>query len=185
MNKLFYFLLFLVFLFSAPEVFSQENQIRNEKYKFKLDAPAGGVSGKTADTIVQFRGTEKEHGADALFFLKRIMSFDISPVEKLEAYMKDAANVERFNNDFIGSMKIDFPDIKSLGKEFSYFNERPVVQGTYSLTTSGGSKMNGRFMLMLVKEQSSVYVFSWTSRESAYEGWNMLAEKTIASLKTY
>jgi len=179
------FLLFFVFVFSALACFAQEKQITNEKYKFRLNFPEGVFSTEDKLTLVEFRGSEKNHGSDAIFFLKRVMPVYISPIEKLETYMKEASTVEAFNKDFIETMKLSFPDIKPLGKSFSYFNNRPVVQGTYTFTIYNKSEMKGRYMLLLVKEQSSIYVFSWTSRATKYENWNKAAEETVSSLKTY
>lgn len=179
------FLLFFVFVFSALVCLAQEKQITNEEYKFRLNFPEGVFSTDDKLTLVEFRGSEKNHGLDAIFFLKRVMPVNISPIEKLETYMKEASTVEAFDKDFIESMKLSFPDIKSLDKSFSNFNNRPAVQGTYTFTMANKSEMKGRYMPLLVKEQSSIYVFSWTSKATMFENWNKAAEETISSLKTY
>ena len=38
-------------------------------------------------------------------------------------------------------------------------------------------------MLVLVKEQSSIYAFSWTSSAKTFDGWNKASEETVKSLK--
>ena len=40
-------------------------------------------------------------------------------------------------------------------------------------------------MLLPVKEQTAIYVFSWASKLSMYDKWNKEIEKSVASLKTY
>ncbi len=75
-----------------------------------------------------------------------------------------------------------FSDITSIDKSFIYFNDRPTMQGTYSFTREE-TPMKGRYMLVLVKEQSSIYVFSWTSKMSVYESWNIASENSVKSLK--
>ncbi len=69
--------------------------------------------------------------------------------------MREATTIESFDKEFIGSMKVGFPDIESLDKGFIYFNDRPAVQGTYSFTREE-TPMKGRYMLVLVKEQHFV-----------------------------
>ncbi len=110
------------------------------------------------------------------------MPINISPIERLESYMKESATIEGFDKDFIGSMKLNFPDIELIDKNFVYFNNRPAIQGTYSFTREE-TPMKGRYMLVLVKEQSAIYVFSWTSKMSLYESWNKASENTVKSFK--
>ncbi|MBA3691895.1 MAG: hypothetical protein H0W77_00320 [Acidobacteria bacterium] len=133
-------------------------------------------------TVLEFHGTKKKYGEDALFFLKRVMPLKITPMERLEFYLKEAATIEGFHKDFIGSMKVGFPDIESLDKSFIYFNDRPAIQGTYSFTREE-TPMKGRYMLVLVKEQSAIYVFSWTSKTTMYKRWNKASENSVKSLK--
>ena len=175
----------LVFAFIVSEAGAQEKQFTNEKYKFKLDLPAEALIGETGlDAVFEFRGIEKTFGQNALFFLKRVISIKMTPIEKMEDYLKQDSTVEAFDKDFISTMKQSFPDIKSLDKFFSYFNERPGIQGTYTFKV-GGEEIKGRYLLLLVKNQSSVYVFSWASRTSSFENWNKVAEKSLGSLKTF
>jgi hypothetical protein len=177
-------ILLFFFLVSFVTIsFGQGKQISNEKYKFTFTYPTDVLPTKIGEAILEFRGTKKKYGEDALFFLKRIMPLKISPIERLESFMKETATIEGFDKDFVGSMKTSFPDIISLDKSFIYFNDKPVIQGTYSFVREGTS-MKGRYMLVLVKEQSSIYVFSWTSKMSMYESWNKASEKTVKSLKT-
>ncbi len=77
--------------------------------------------------------------------------------------MKETVNIEDMNTNFIDSMKPSFTDITSIDKSFIYFNDRPTMQGTYSFIREE-TPMKGRYMLVLVKEQSAIYVFSWTSQ---------------------
>jgi hypothetical protein len=175
------FVFFLLFSFVTVS-FGQDKQITNEEYKFTLNYPTDILLTKVGEAILEFRGTKKKYGEDALFFLKRVMPINISPIERLESYMKEAATIEGFDKDFIGSMKLNFPDIESIDKNFVYFNNRPAIQGTYSFTRKE-TPMKGRYMLLLVKEQSSIYVFSWTSKTSIYERWNVTCENSIKSLK--
>jgi len=177
-------ILLFFFLVSFVTVsFSQDKQITNDKYKFTLNYPNGLLPLEDGTTVLEFRGTKKKYGEDALFFLKRVMPLKITPIEGLESYLKEATTIESFDKEFIGSMKVGFPDIESLDKGFIYFNDRPAVQGTYSFTREE-TPMKGRYMLVLVKEQSAVYVFSWTSKTSRYKSWNNASENTVKSLKT-
>ena len=187
MVKKIYSLLFSVFAFAAVGVDAQmlKKQITNDTYKFRLDLPAGVASSENAPgAVVEYRAADETLGKHALFFLKRVITLRQSPAEKMEAYMKDASTVENFDKDFIESMKQSFPDIKSLERSFAYFGERPAVQGTYSFTVDG-EQIKGRYVLLFVKEQTSVYVFSWASKTAMFDDWNKLAEKTVGSLKTY
>lgn len=175
----------LVFFFIIGFVtvsFGQDKQITNDKYKFTLNYPNGLLPLEDGTTVLEFHGTKKKYGEDALFFLKRVMSLKFTPIEGLETYLKEATTIEDFDKEFIGSMKVGFPDIKSIEKSFIYFNDRPVVQGTYSFTRKE-TPMKGRYMLVLVKEQSAIYVFSWTSKTSIYKSWNNASENTVKSLK--
>ncbi len=177
-------ILLFFFLVSFVTIsFGQGKQISNEKYKFTLTYPTDVLPTKVGETILEFRGTKKKYGEDALFFLKRVMPLNISPIERLESFMKEAATIEGFDKDFIGSMKLNFPDITSIDKSFIYFNDKPVIQGTYSFTRKE-TPMKGRYMLLLVEEQSSIYVFSWTSKTSMYQSWNKASENSVKSLKT-
>ena len=96
--------------------------------------------------------------------------------------MQETENIESMNTQFIDSMKISFPGINSTGKSFFNFNERPTMQGTYTFTRNK-IPMKGRFMIVLVKEQASIYSFSWTSKASQYESWNEASEQLVRSLK--
>ncbi len=162
--------------------FGQVKQITNEKYKFTLTSPTGLLPVEDGTTILEFHGTAEKYGKDALFFLKSVIPLNISPIERLESYMQDVANIEAMDKEFIDSMKPGFPDIKSIDKSFIYFNDRPAMQSIYSFSVRK-TLMKGRFILVLVKEQSSVYVFSWTSKVSMYESWNKASEKFVKSLK--
>ncbi len=177
-NILFFF---LIVSFTTVS-FGQDKQIINDKYKFTLNYPTGLLSLENGTTVLELHGTKKKYGEDALFFLKRVMPLKITPIEKLESYLKDAATIEGFDKDFIGSMRVGFPDIKSIDKSFIYFNDRPTVQGIYSFTIEK-TLMKGRYMLVLVREQSAIYVFSWTSKASKYKGWNKVSEHSVESLK--
>lgn len=173
---LFFFLISFVTI-----AYGQGKQITNEQYKFTLNCPADMSITEIGDTVLEFRGTKKTFDTDAIFFLKNVVTVKI-PLDKLEAYMQDAPNIEDMNKNFIESMKIGFPDIVSIDKNFIYFNDRPTMQGTYSFTKNE-IPMKGRFMLVLAKEQSSIYVFSWTAKTSMYESWNKASEKSVKSLK--
>ncbi len=176
-------ILLFFFLVSFVTVsFGQDKQITNDKYRFTLNYPNGLLPLEDRTTILEFRGTKKNYGEDALFFLKDIKTVKISPIEKLESYMKETVNIEDMNTNFIDSMKPSFTDITSIDKSFIYFNDRPTMQGTYSFTREE-TPMKGRYMLVLVKEQSAIYVFSWTSKTSMYERWNVACENSIKSLK--
>jgi len=177
-------ILLFFFLVSFVNVsFGQDKQITNDKYKFTLNYPNGLLPLENGTTVLEFHGTKKKYGEDAVFFLKRVMPLNISPIERLESYLKESATIEGFDKDFIGSMKVGFPDITTIDKSFIYFNDRPVIQGTYSFTRKE-IPMKGRYMLVLVREQSAIYVFSWTSKTSMYESWNKASENAVKSLKT-
>ncbi len=175
-------LLFFLIVNFVTVSFGQDKQIINDNYKFTLNYPTGLLSLENGTTVLELHGTKKKYGEDALFFLKRVMPLKITPIEKLESYLKDAATIEGFDKDFIGSMKEGFPDTKSIDKSFIYFNDKPAVQGTYSFTREK-TPMKGRYILVLVKEQSAIYVFSWTSKTSMYESWNKASENSVKSLK--
>jgi hypothetical protein len=175
----------LLFFFLTAFVtasFAQDKQVINEKHKFTLNYPNGLSPHEDGTNVLDFRGTKKSYGEDSVFFLKKIIPMFISPIERLEGYMKEPANIEAMGNDFIESMKSGFPDIVSTDNSFTYFNDRPAMQCTYSFT-SGKTPMKGRFVLMLVKEQSSIYAFSWASKMSLYESWNKTSENSVKSLK--
>ena len=174
-------LLFFFIVGFVTVSFGQDNQITNDKYKFTLSYPNGLLPLENGTTVLEFHGTKKKYGEDAIFFLKRIMPLKITPIEDIEPYLKDAATLEGFDKDFIGSMRVGFPDIESIEKSFIYFNDRPAVQGTYSFTREK-TLMKGRYMLVLVREQSAIYVFSWTSKRSKYKGWNKVSENSVESL---
>lgn len=38
-------------------------------------------------------------------------------------------------------------------------------------------------MLLLIEEQSSIYVFSWTSKAKMFDRWNKTSENMIKTLK--
>ena len=97
--------------------------------------------------------------------------------------MQDVPSIESMSKEFIDSMKVAFPDIKSTGEGFVFLDDRASMHCTFSFTLRK-TPMKGRFMLVLIKEQSSVYAFSWTSKASLYERWNEAAENSIKSLKT-
>lgn len=174
-------LLFLLVVF-VTNCFGQGKEITNEEYRFTLTYPVNVLLTDVGDTVLEFRGTKKKYGEEAIFFLKSIKPVKISPIEKFESYMQDTENIESLNAQFIDSMKISFPDITSINKSFIYFSDRPTIQGTYSFTKEKAA-MKGRFMLVLIKEQSSIYSFSWTSKASKYESWNEASEKSVKSLK--
>ena len=176
-------LLFFFLLSFATISFGQDKQITNEKFKFTLNYPNGLMPYENGTTVLEFRGTKKNYGEDSVFFLKRVIRVFISPIEKLEEYMQDAPSIEAMSSDFIDSMKVVFPDIIATDTGFVFLDDRAAMQCTFSFTPKK-TPMKGRFMLVLVKEQSSVYAFSWTSKASLYERWNKAAENSIKSLKT-
>ncbi len=163
--------------------FGQDKQITNDKYKFTLNYPNGLSPFQDGTTVLEFHGTNKKYGEDAVFFLKSIIHISNPPVEKLESYMKETATIEDFDRNFINSMKVSFPDITTIEKSFIYFNDRPAMQSTFSFTLRK-KPMKGRYLLLLVKEQSSIYAFSWSSKASVYERWNKASENSVESLKT-
>ncbi len=173
--------LFFILMSFVAVTCGQGKQVTDEQYKFTLDCPVDVLVTDIGDTVLEFRGTKKKYDTDAVFFLKNIKPVKI-PLDTLEAYMQDTPNIEEMNKNFIESMKIGFPDIVSIDKNFIYFNDRPTMQGTYSFTKDE-IPMKGRFMLVLVKEQSSIYSFSWTAKTSMYESWNKASEKSVKSLK--
>ena len=174
--------LFFLLIILATVSYGQGKQITNEQHKFTLICPADVLLTDVGDTVLEFRGTKKKYGEEAIFFLKNIKPVKISPIEQLESYMKEPSSVAKMDEDFIGSMQIGFPDIASIDKGFVYFNERTAIQGTYSFTREK-TPMKGRYMLVLVKEQSSIYVFSWTSKTNKYDAWNKTSENSVKSLK--
>ena len=104
-------LLFFFIVGFVTVSFSQENQITNDKYKFTINYPNGLLPLENGTTVLEFHGTKKKYGEDAVFFLKRVMPLKITPIEDIESYLKDAATLEGFDKDFIGSMRVGFPDI--------------------------------------------------------------------------
>lgn len=175
-------ILFFVLGCSVIISFGQDNQVTNEEYRFSITAPTDSAPVKDGTTIVEFHGSRKNYGADARFFLKRVMPFSNSTVEKVESYMKEAANIAAFDKQLIDSMKISFPDTESTDKGFIVFNDRPAINGEF-LFTVGKKSMKGRYLIVLVKEQSSLYVFSWSTKTNSFEKWNAASENSVKSLK--
>lgn len=173
---------FLILSFVTVSI-CQDHQIKNDKYKFTLNCPHGLTIYEDKNTILEYRGTEKNHDRDSLFFLKSIMLVKDSFINQLESYMNQPSTVEGMNNDFIGSMAKSFPSISSVDSGFIYFNERPTIQGVYTFSQVNKTPMKGRFMLVLIKEQSAIYVFSRTAKKNQYENWNKTSEDTIKSLR--
>jgi len=100
----------LLFFFLVSFVivsFGQDKQITNNKYKFTLNYPNGLLPLEDGTTVLEFHGTKKKYGEDAVFFLKDIKTIGISPIEKLESYMQDTPSIEDMNTNFI-----DFDETK-------------------------------------------------------------------------
>lgn len=167
---------------SVDASFGQEKLIANEEYNFSIASSADSLPVKGETTIVEFHGSREKYGADARFFLKRVIPLSKSPVEKVESYMKDAANIAAFDKQLIDSMKVSFSDTESVDKGFIIFNERPAINGEFLFTT-GKNSMKGRYLIVLVKEQSSLYVFSWSTKTNSFEKWNAASENSVKSLK--
>jgi hypothetical protein len=182
LRELNFILLFFLLIGLALVSFAQDNQITNDKFKFTLTHPIGLSPVVDGYTVLEFRGTSEKYGTDAVFFLKNVSRVKAEPIEAVEEYMKESANIESINTNFIKEMKQTFPDIVSIDNSFIYFNQRPALQGFYTFTVRK-TPMKGRYLFVLVKEQSSIYSFSWTSKASGYEIWNKASEDTVKSLK--
>ncbi len=64
-------ILLFFFLVSFVTVsFGQDKQITNDKYRFTLNYPNGLLPLEDRTTILEFRGTKKNYGEDALFFFE-------------------------------------------------------------------------------------------------------------------
>ncbi len=97
--------------------------------------------------------------------------------------MQNPQTQKSFDKTLMDSMKSSFSDVHSINKGFVYFSERPAIQGTFSFTVRKTPMMGG-YMILLVKEQSSLYSFSWSGEKKFFDEWNIASEKAIASLKT-
>ncbi len=48
--------------------FGQNKQVTNEKYNFTINYPNGLSPFEVGTTVLEFRGTNKKYGKDAVFF---------------------------------------------------------------------------------------------------------------------
>jgi hypothetical protein len=175
-------LLFFFLLIFAAISFGQDKQIINEKYKFTLNYPNGLIPYENGTTVLEYRGTKKNYGEDSVFFLKRVIAMSTTSMGELESHMKDVMSIEAMSSNFIDSMKASFPNIKLVDKGSVYLDDRIAMHCTFSFALKN-MPMKVRFILVLIKEQSSMYAFSWTSKASLYERWNKAAEDSVKSIK--
>ena len=101
-------------------------------------------------------------------------------MDDVAAHMRFPATVRMFHNTLVSAMMDNFPDMVSVDRGFAEFARRPAISGTFTFT-SGGNQMRGRYMIVLVKEQRSLYTFTWSSDEKHFKDWNEAAEESIRS----
>lgn len=159
----------------------EAKRISVKEHKFSITNPVDTVQSPSRLGIIEFDGNERSYGAGARYFLSSIKPLSM-PIDAMEAYMKSMEGSDLFDNRLVSSMKFSFPDVRTVSKGFVYFHGWPAVQGIFSFTVRG-VPMKGRYMIILVKEQSSIYSFTWSSNNRNFNKWNKAAEKATGSLE--
>jgi len=98
--------------------------------------------------------------------------------------MKSEKAVRSFDDAFIRSMSSSFPAIRAAGCRFEYFRERPAIQGTFTFGR-GKAAMKGRYLIILISEQASLYTFSWSASKRRFIKWDKQSRASVESLTIF
>ena len=173
----------LLVLFSVLTGFAlgqKAERVTNAEHGFSMVPPNKSTAADTLGAIIGFEGDGKRYGPAAQSSLSSVKRISM-PMDEVEAYMKLPATVRMFHNTLVSAMMDNFPDLSSKERGFSEFDHRPTISGTFTFA-AGGEPMRGRYLIVLVKEQRSLYTFTWSSREKHFKDWNAAAE---ASVRTF
>ena len=148
---------------------------------FSIIRPPHSEASGRPGSVLDFTGDKKIYGENARYVITSVHPFSTN-VEDAEGNMKKELMLKAFEDHITEALKSVFPDLHSTGRGFIYLNQRPAVHGTFTFTASN-RPMKGRYMILMVKELSSFYSFTWSSEERYFAEWNRLAEISTASLK--
>jgi hypothetical protein len=156
-------------------------RITDSKHRFSLIGPSNSTRVERTSAIIEFKGDEKTYGAGARYLLTGIRQVAME-LKDVEGYMRSNNGIRMFDNRFIGSMIEVFPTIQSLDRRFTSFSKRPAIEGTFQFT-SAGNTMKGRYVILLVSEQSSFYTFTWSADQDQFRKWNKRTQRSVESLE--
>jgi hypothetical protein len=179
-TRLFGLIWFVVSLATTP--IGQVGDIaRNEKYHFSIAAPRGAAVVENDRSVMNFSADPKVHGPLARFSVTSVRQVAM-PLEEIVPYLKMQATSKLFERTMIGAMRSAFPDVRALHSDAIEFRKRTALEGMFTFTADK-SPMRGRYLIVLVEEQRSLYTFTWSSEERFFAKWNKAIEDSVGSLK--
>jgi hypothetical protein len=160
-----------------------DRKIRNNEHNFTLTGPARSVKTANKTALAAFAGDPAAYGERSRFLLVSVRRVTMD-LNRLESFMKGGEAIRTFEEAFITSMRPSFPNIQTVEREFQYFGRRPAIQGTFTFA-AGKAAMKGRYLIVLVSQQSSFYTFTWSARADRFAKWDRASAIAAASLNIF